>query len=228
MIATAHRPFLTSTSRCTIAASVALVLSACGGGDDAAQEIARKAAERAATELSTDAPENIEEAVGELTKALSGEGVETVSTELLREMLPKEMAGLKRTNLSATKSGAMGIKISSAEAEYAGKDDDDNESMTVNISDIGAMQGMARMGLNWLDAEVYEEDENGFNRTVDYKGHRAIESFESDGPAPKGNKLVFVADRFLIDVNTTNLPFETIDEVLATLPVEELAKLAGG
>lgn len=209
-------------------AALALVLAGCGGGEDVAQEAARQAAEKAVQEYAAKAPENIEEAVGELAKAFSGEGVETVSTELLREMLPKELLGMTRTNLSASKNGAMGIKISSAEAEYSGDDPDAYESMTVNISDIGSMQGMARIGLSWLGAEVYEENEDGFSRTVDYKGHKSIETFEDNGASAKGSKMVFVAERFLIDINTINLPFEKIDEVLATLPVEELSKLSEG
>ncbi|MEO1575014.1 MAG: hypothetical protein AAFU65_08660 [Pseudomonadota bacterium] len=209
-------------------AAIALTLGGCGGGEDVAQDAARQAAEKAVQEYSAKAPENIEEAVTQLAEAFNGEGVDTVSTELLRDMLPKTLAGLERTNLSASKNSAMGIKISSAEAEYAGADPDAYESMTVNISDIGSMQGMARMGLSWLNVEVYEENDDGFNRTTEYKGHKSMESFQDNGASAKGNKMVFVDDRVLIDISTVNLPFEKIEEVLATLPVDELAKLSEG
>lgn len=206
-------------------AVAALVLTACGGDEppkDTAQDM-----EKAVAEAAAKAPETVEEAISSVVEAFGGEKVDTVPVKALRDMLPDELIGMKRTDITASKNSAMGITISSAEAKYEGNDPEDYQTLTINIQDIGSMQTVARMGLGWLNAETYTENEDGFNRTVEYRGHKGVETFEDNGASARGNKMVFVAERFLIDINTKNLPFEKIDDVLETLPIDDLEKMAG-
>lgn len=210
-----------------------LGLAACGPSDEErAQQEAEELAEnmrQAARELRESAqksPENIEEAMGQLAEAFGGEAVESVPAQSLKDLLPESWPDMKRVRISANKNGAMGFTVSNAEADYKSLDDQSNATMMIKISDIGSMQGFARMGLSWLDAEVSEETEDGFNRTTQYKGHRAMENFETRGSGSTASKVVFVDSRFLIEIEVVDLPFETIDEVLDTIPVDALSALA--
>jgi hypothetical protein len=214
-------------------AALCLGLVACGPSEEErAAEEARKAAEemqKAAQEMreaANKAPESIEEAMGQLAQAFGGEAVESVSAKSLKAMLPESWPGMKRVRVSANKNGAMGFTISTAEAEFESLDDDSNETLTIKVSDIGTMQGLARMGLNWLNAEIDEETEDGFSRTTEYNGHKAMENFETRGASATASKLVFVDSRFLVEVKGENVPFKTIDKALDTLPIKELSALA--
>ncbi len=198
------------------------LLGACGGDEPPPEPTMEEKIEQQMAK----APESIEGAIEELVKGFGGEPVETVSIKVLRDMLPEKLAGMKRTSIEASKNGAMGITISSANAEYEGLDPQKYQTLSINIQDMGSAQGMVRMGLNWLNAETYNESEDGFERTAEYKGHKAFESFEDNGASAKGNKMVFVDGRFLIDLTSKNVPFETLDDVLDTLPFDELSKLA--
>lgn len=211
-------------------AALGVALTACGGGEDISKSAQDKAASAAAEALSSieGAPEGMEEEVGGLVRALMGgdESVETVSSKSLREMLPESLLGMERVSLSASKGGLGGLKISTADAEYEG--DDSSQILAVSISDLGSMQGMAKMGLDWLEAETYEENRNGFERTIEYKGHRGFEEFTKSGDSSRGNRKIIVDGRFVIDVTGTNVPFDVIEDAFETMPIEQFEKLAKG
>ncbi len=198
------------------------ILGACGGDEPPPEPPLE---EKVAQEMAA-GPETIEGALQELVKGFGGESVETVSIKVLRDMLPEKLAGMKRTSIEASKNGAMGITISSANADYVGLDPEKYQTLSINIQDLGSAQAMVSMGLKWLNSETYNETEDGFERTAEYKGHKAFESFNDNGASARSNKMVFVGGRFLIDLTGKNVPFEMLDDVLDTLPFDELSKLA--
>lgn len=207
--------------------ALALALGACG---QSAEEKALEAREKQLEEREKaehNAPETIEDAVNQLTEAFGGmgESVETIAAKDLKAMLPQEVDDMKRTKASATKNGAFGFTVSTAEATFVGTHEGRPSQITVSINDIGSMQGMARMGMGWLNMEVDEETETGFNRTGEYKGHKSIENYEATGTTSRGQKSVFVDGRFLVDVSAQNVSFEQIEDVLAMVPVDDLAAL---
>ncbi|MEM6638462.1 MAG: hypothetical protein AAF610_01030 [Pseudomonadota bacterium] len=165
--------------------------------------------------------EQVEAAIGEFAKALTGDSVETVSTEVLREVLPKRLAGLDRSSLNASRNGMFGIQVSNAEAVYR---DDAGGTLTVNVADIGSLQGVAAMTLDWIDSDFYEETETGFSRTVTYKGHRALESFDESDSGSQGSKVVFVADRYVVAVEGADVSFRTIEKALDSVSIDKLER----
>jgi hypothetical protein len=210
-------------------AALCATLAACGGGDDieATQEKAAQAASEIVSQIDG-APEGMEEEIGGLVSALIGgeETVETVSTASLRDMLPDSVQGMERVSVSANKSGIGGLKIAMAEAQYEG--DSSSEKLMLSISDLGSMQGMAKMGLDWLETEMYEENRNGFERSIEYKGHRGFEEFTKTGDSSRGNRKIIIDGRFVLDVTGVNVPFETIEEVFEDFPIEQFEKMSKG
>ncbi|MFK7885772.1 MAG: hypothetical protein AB8G16_02815 [Gammaproteobacteria bacterium] len=210
-------------------AALGVALTACGGGDDidVTQDKVAQAASEVVSQIEG-APEGLEEEVGGLVRALIGgdEAIETVSSASLREMMPKTLLGMERVSLSASKNGFGGLKVSTADAEYEG--DNASEKLVLSISDLGSIQGMAKMGLDWLESEMYEETRDGFERTIEYKGHRGFEEFSKAGGTTRGNRKIIIDGRFVLDVTGVNVPFETIEEVFEGLPVEQFEEMSKG
>lgn len=208
-------------------AALALVLAGCGPSDEEKARAAAEEAREKAVQEASKTPDSIEEAVTELTKAFSemGENVETIAAKDLKAMLPETVAGMKRVKASASKDGAFGYTVSSAEAVYR-SDDGDGRMVTLTINDLGSMQSVARMGLNWLSSEIDEETESGFRRTTEYKGHKAVESYQDSGRSTRGQKSVFVDGRFVVDVTGENVSFDDIEEVVAAVPLDDLEATA--
>lgn len=208
-----------------LAAALALSMSACGGGDDAPEAEVETGA-KAKTEVTKEpdaTPDNLEDAFAELGKALGGMGedVETVAAKDLKVMLPEEIGDLERKSFSAKKSGAFGIKISSADAVYRS---DAGETVNLSIKDIGAMQALASLGMDWVDLEVDEETEHGFTRSTEYKGHKSFQSFSDQGGRKQASMSVFVGGRFVIDANG-NVDFSVVEDAIGQVPMDDLEAL---
>ena len=148
------------------------------------------------------------------------EPVDPIDFRKLKELLPEEISGFKRTETSGEKSGAMGFTISTAEARYKG---DDDASVKVEIFDTGGVAGVATMALaSWTMADIDKETETGYEKTTKLQGHKAFEKYNSQDKS--GELNVLVADRYVVNVNGNNVTAEQLKSILADL---DLAKLAG-
>src|SRR5690606_34951503 len=124
-----------------------------------------------------------------------------------RDLLPEEAGGMRRTSISSESQNAMGFAVSQAEAAYEG----DEGSADVKVMDMGNFPGIAMMGLGWAMGEMDRESDQGFERTMRYRGHRGYEKY--DNRSRRGELQVLVADRFLVEVDGRNVDFDQIREV---------------
>jgi hypothetical protein len=121
-----------------------LLLASCGGKKDEEKE----------TEKETK-PGAVETLQQFTDKAKDKGTVDPVDFRKLKELLPNEVEGLKRTEATGEKSGAMGFIISRAEARYSDKD---NKSVHLEILDTGGVAGVATMALAaWTMADIDKE-----------------------------------------------------------------------
>ena len=219
---------MNSKTLATIVAAT-FTLGACGGGDDEAARDAAEQEEMQAQQLQrdSDGPENLEQALNQMAQAFGaggdGKKVETVSARTLKGMLPEKLGKMPRASFSAQKNGAMGFNVTTAEATYNG---DDGATITLEISDIGAMQGIASLGMNWMNMEIDEESDKGFRRSLEYKGHRAFQNYSTAGGRPEGDMAIFVNGRFVVKVIGRDVPFEQIEKAVEMLPIDEFEKLS--
>src|SRR3546814_18031790 len=72
-----------------------------------------------------------------------GKVVEPLSPSQLKAFLPDSVGGLQRESVSASRNGAMGMKLSEASATYANADR--SPLITINLPDMPAMGGMMEM-----------------------------------------------------------------------------------
>jgi len=148
-----------------------------------------------------------------------GEKVEVVNFRKLKTLLPEEIDDLKRTNFSGEKTNAFGIKVSKAEGKY--KSEDNKQRIEITILDIGSMKGLAGMtAFAWSWAEIDKESDDGFERTFEYKGHKAYEKYSTK--YQDGEVQVLVAKRFMVEVKGNDVPMEKIHSALEEINIGDL------
>ncbi len=151
------------------------------------------------------------------TNALS-----SVDFRRLRELLPVEAAGLKRTKASGQKSGAMGASISVAEGVYS---DGKEASLDVKLTDMAAMGGLAAVATGgFMGAEIDSETDEGYERTKDFQGHKGLEKF--DTTAGSGSVHLVVAGRFLVEVSGRGITPAQLEGMVNAIDLAKLAALA--
>ncbi len=206
------------------ALAIALVVAtACGGSSDKPGPMDQLAAAKEAlgnAKNSVSAYKEMGDALAQIA-ADSNVSVEPVDFRSLRDLLPSTLAGLPRAEATGEKTGAMGMTISKAEAEYHG---DGGPSLDVTITDMGALRGMGMISMAaWTMAQVDKETSDGFERTTKYNGHPAYEKFSGSESSRNGNIQVVVASRFLVEVEGNDMDFKDIKSALESLPIRKLA-----
>ncbi|MGB5848973.1 MAG: hypothetical protein WBH40_10830 [Ignavibacteriaceae bacterium] len=151
-----------------------------------------------------------------------GEEVEVVNFRKLKELLPEELDEMKRTGSSGEKTNAFGINVSKAEGEY--KSEDNKQKIKITILDMGSMKGLAGMtAFAWSWAEIDKESDDGFERTFEYKGHKAYEKYNTN--YQDGEVQVLVAKRFMVEIKGSDTPMEKMHSALDEVNIGDLESM---
>lgn len=152
--------------------------------------------------------------------AAGGKKVETVDFRELKALLPESLRGMKRTEASGEKNGAMGITISTAEGVYSAPE---GNTVTLTIADIGSVSGMAAAATYaWTTGEIDRESDSGYEKTTTFKGFKALEKFDKQNKS--GEFSVLVEGRFVVGASGSNV---NMDAMKAAVGSVDLRKLAG-
>ncbi|GBD88248.1 hypothetical protein BMS3Abin03_02183 [bacterium BMS3Abin03] len=204
-----------------------------GCGKKGEEETVEKTKEQVNKEESTDeeneSDENksdydeFEKGMKEFEKVMKGNSkVEVVNFRKLKELLPEELDGMKRTSSSGEKTNSFGIKVSQAEGEY--NSEDNRQSINIKIIDLGSMKGLAGMtAFAWSWAEIDKETDNGYEKTFEYKGHKAYEKYNSE--YKNGEVQVMVAKRFMVEIKGNDVPMEAIHSALDKIDLDALSNM---
>lgn len=137
-----------------------------------------------------------------------------LTTDALKALLPEELAGMKRTNFEASDMGG----YSSADATYR-KDPNDEPYVSVSIVDCAGNSGASYYStMFWTKMSITKESDEGYTRTVDWKGGRAIEKFEKDR-----NRYEFTyvtGDRYLVSLRGGKTGPELVKQVAENLKLQ--------
>lgn len=151
-----------------------------------------------------------------------GKEVETVNFRELKALLPEELNGLKRRSASGEKNNAFGINVSQAEGEY--ENEDNSSSIDITIVDMGSMKGFAGLAaFGWTMAEIDKETDTGYERTIEYKGCKGYEEYDTDGNY--GKKEIMVAKRFMVTVDGNNVSMDAINDALDEIDIDALEEM---
>lgn len=153
-----------------------------------------------------------------------GKEVAAVTVETVQGLLPETLAGMKRTNVGAERNQSMGVDLTTGEATYEGQD---NASIDLQITDIGNMTGAMRMGMAaWTMAQYNRQTTTGYEKTGTYSGYKGMEEYNNANQ--DGMLKIFVADRFIVELNGNGVTMDTLKQALGQIDLKKIASLASG
>ena len=158
-------------------------------------------------------------AVGQMIGAAVGSGgkVESLAPDQIKPFVPDTLQGLKRTQLSVDRSGALGVQVSKATATYS---DDGQHRLNLQITDTGSLKGLVGFASGWAGVEQDTETDTGYDKTYKSGGQLVHEKWDTRGNS--GEYGVVVGDRFTVDVSGSAA---SIDELKAAVASINLAGL---
>jgi len=192
------------------------LIPACSGGDSKAEAQAESEAESEEPASMSDAVKQMEEAVQQMQK---GEGVEVVDFRKLKDMLPDKLAGAKKVSSSGEKTGAMGFKVSQAEAQY----EDGDKRFEVDIVDAGGMSMVINSMAAWASVELDRETEEGYERTTEIDGFKAFEEYNSR--RQEGKVSLLVGERYIVNIEGDQIKAKDLRRAIDDLDLKKLARL---
>jgi hypothetical protein len=209
--------------------SLALTTGCKSPEQKAAEDAAKNMAE--ATKKLEDATRNGTANMGDAMNALGaamgaangGKKVETVDYKVLKDMLPGDVAGMKRTDATGEKTSAMGMQVSNAEGRYS---NDNGQSMTIKITDIGSMTGLAGMAAYaWAATDMDRESDTGYEKTANFNGFKSHEKY--DKSSKSGEISVLVGNRFVTEVSGNDVDMNALKDALSKVDLKKLDGMKG-
>jgi len=182
--------------------------------------------EKAATDFADNVEGNVNDVVKSVEDAFSDVDVDidkskkAVSFRQLKELLPEKLAGLSRVRHKGSSNGIAGFRASIAEAEY----EEDDQSVDINIIDVGGV-GMALMSMAaWSKFEVDEESDDGYKRTTTFDKHKAMEQCRRNNKRCSLSLLAF--DRFIITLEGRNIDMDDLKKMVRKMDLDRLVRMA--
>lgn len=213
-----------SKPRLLILSLTVALTTGCKSDEEKAAEVAVKSMEEATKKMEEAAKSGgagIGDAMAAMGAAMGGgKKVETVDYQELKAMLPESLSGLNRTAATGEKTAAMGMQISMAEGRYS---NDQGRSITMKITDIGSMSGLAGMATYaWAATEFDRETATGYEKTTKFNGHKAQEKY--DRQSKSGELSVLVGSRFVVEADGNGVEMDALKDALGKV---DLGKLDG-
>lgn len=198
--------------------AIFLGLAACGGNAAEGDQT-----EETTTSSSSEQSANLQDAMKQAEEAMkniqNGQQTEPVNFRELQELLPEKLAGFERKSRSGETSGAMGINISRAEADY----EDGGCKAQVDVFDTGgistALMGMAA----WSSVTIDKEDDNGYERTSTLDGYKCFEKYRKNGPSSEIS--VLVSERFIVTANGRDCDMDKLKKLVKAMDLKKLGKM---
>ena len=150
--------------------------------------------------------------------------VAPVDYKKLKEVMPAELHGIKRSSNEGQRTALGDFAMSQATAEYQKADAGENDPrITIELTDYSGATGMAEGLTAWSKLEIDKDSDSGFERTTKIKNCPAMETYQNDGKS--GEIQVWVGGHFLLNVKTTNLSADDFKKLADSLPIEKIAAL---
>jgi hypothetical protein len=160
-------------------------------------------------------------AAGKMMGALLGGGdqVEALTPDALKPFVPKTLAGLARTEMSAERNGAMGVQVSEAHGRYS---DGASSNLELEITDMGGAKGIMALA-GWAGVESEKETATGYEKTYKQDGRLINEKW--DGQSRYGEYGIVLGQRFAVKVSGTAASIDQIKAAVAGLDLAGLEAL---
>lgn len=158
------------------------------------------------------------DAIGKMVGAAisGGDQVEALAPDVLKPFVPDTLAGMKRTDFSAERNGAMGMQVSEAHATYS---DGANRTLRLEVTDTGSAKGLVAL-VGWAAVQNDKQTDHGYEKT--YKDGGRLVHEQWDDQTKYGEYGVVVGDRFTIKVSGNA---DSMDQLKAAVGSINLAGL---
>lgn len=141
----------------------------------------------------------------------------------LKELMPEELLGQKRTKLEGEKITIGEFNISQATGRFGDDSKEGALNFEVQFIDYSAAKEMADAMAAWRHMEIDKEGDDGFERTRKIHDQPAFESFQKEGKS--GSVSIYIANRYLVNITLNNVTAEDVKRVGDSIPVKKLAEL---
>lgn len=137
-----------------------------------------------------------------------------LTLDQLKALLPEQLDGIKRSSFNANSN--MGFSV--AEAEYR---KDDQTNLQIVLYDCAGEAGADIYGLAYLTKmNMQSESDDGYVKTVDFNGAKAVETFEKNN---NETALTYtVNDRLMVVITGKNMDNKVIRQVAQNLNLKTL------
>jgi hypothetical protein len=150
----------------------------------------------------------------------NGGRVESLPTDRMKSFIPDSLAGLKRTQLSATRSGAMGMQVSTATGSYS---DGAGRNLQLEITDTGSLKGLVGFAAGWAGVEQDNETDSGYDKTYQQNGQIVHERWDRN--SHQGQYGVIVGNRFSVSVSGNAADINDLKTAVSGVNLSGLAAL---
>ncbi len=150
------------------------------------------------------------------TAVSGGDEVEALAPDMLKPFVPDSLVGLKRTDFSVERNGAMGMQVSEAHATYS---DGANRSLHLEVTDTGSAKGILALA-GFASMQADKETDHGYEKTYKEGGRLVHEQW--DTATKYGEYGVILGDRFAVKLSGNA---DSVDQLKAAVASINLAGL---
>lgn len=143
-------------------------------------------------------------------------GREPIPVETLKEKLPESIAGLKRESFETQGGAPMGIKGTTAKAEYR----DGDKSLRLEITDVGGLAGVMAFAGGWMSMSG-EKDNASESEKIYKRGNRTIKEHVSKA-SNDGQYTVVLGNGIIVEGRGRGLDLGAVKKAVESLDIDAL------
>jgi hypothetical protein len=150
--------------------------------------------------------------------------VEPVEYTKLKALMPAKAGTVDQSSNEGEKQELNEWVMSRARADYTIPDADDKApSAFVEIMDFGAAPHLVAGMTAWRSVPLNIENDDGFQKTGKFKEFPCFQSYTKSDE--HRTMMLLVADRFLVNIETSNMTADQFKTLAEGLQLDKLAKL---
>ena len=155
-----------------------------------------------------------------MASAMGSNGtIKTLAPERIKTFLPDTLAGRHRSDVSAERSGAAGLQITTARATYT---DNEGNILKAEITDMGLAKGIIALA-SWAGVEKENVTENGFEKS--YKKGKEKDHEQWDNRTRSGEYSTIIGNRFSVKISGKVADIDMLKKVANSINLAGLAAL---
>lgn len=157
--------------------------------------------------------DNIEDQADEMSSRMEKlKTLTPLTLDELKALLPGELSGVPRSNFNAN--STMGFAM--AESEYQ---KDDTTEYKISIYDCAGEAGSGIYGLSyWAKMNMQQESSDGYTKTIDFQGDKAVESYKKDDN--ESSLTYVVGERLLVVLTGRNIGMDQLKGIAKDLKLK--------